>query len=198
MNGSDIFDRLNDIPGVRWDGPLAHDPAAVDALRRSVQRIDGGWAYTVGGDVSWTSQSPASRRAGDMVGPGGSVRPLPGTVLAVLAEVVQLPGSPRDYYYAIATAVEVLNEAVVDDPRLYDDIHRLVMVQLDLVRARPDTVVQAEYGDTTPVRNPTADLWVDTCTCEGAFDEALAAATVMVALGSDDHRIHDLRQWATR
>ena len=92
----------------------------------------------------------------------------------------------------------MLNQAVVDDPRLYDDIHRLAMAQLDLVRARPDTVVQAEYGDTTPVRNPTADLWVDTCTREGAFDEALAAATVMVALGSDDHRIDDLRQWATR
>lgn len=144
------FVRFGDIPGVDWTCPSTVDRTRLKGhdARPQDKDWDSGW-------VSWPIlyERDSDRGVGidvddlDREGSSGSSPASqypqftgPRTVdeqLQHLAEALELPGFPADYFHLLSEAAGYLHKIRRREPRAIEDCERLCLIALDLLRACP-------------------------------------------------------------
>ncbi len=177
----DWFERLGDVPGVDY-APL------VQVDRRRLPGVnDRPQVHGRGADryLAWpfrdgtTSQSPASEHAGRQERGNESVD----DVLRHLAEVLELPGAPGDYHFAIQHALEALWNGRRGHPEVFEILEQLAWLNIRLARARPDAVSHEREGDVEFYWMRAFPLLATLSEREGAWREALDVMNQWAELG---------------
>jgi hypothetical protein len=170
------FRRFADIPGVRYQTPPVLD---LSRLKRrnavpTVHRFEGlepslFWETSNGG----TSQAPAGEHAlGDFRGVS-----LTG-VRENIAEVLELPGQPSDYHFALQSTTGELYGRRRDDPTVLDDVERLCLLDLQLIESCPFAVMWEREGQMTYFQVSAFSRLLRMYLTEGRVAEAVAVADI--------------------
>jgi hypothetical protein len=170
------FRRFADIPGVRYQTPPALD---LSRLKRrnavpTVHRFEGlepslFWETSNGE----TSQAPAGEHAlGDFR--GVSIAGLRKNI----AEVLELPGEPSDYHFALQSTAGELYGRRRDDPTVLDDVERLCLLDLQLVESCPFAVTWEHEGQTSYFQVSAFSRLLRMYLTEGRVAEAVAVADI--------------------
>jgi hypothetical protein len=139
------FSRFADIPGIRYATPAGLD---LSKLRRrdavpEINRFDGSaslwWETRDGG----STRSPAGDHAlGDLRGESVD------RIRSNLAEILELPGEPSDYHFALQSAAEALYSRRRQDAFVLDEVEGLLLLDLQLIQAIPATITYDRDGQT--------------------------------------------------
>ena len=168
------YRRLADVPGVGY-------APAVGVNRKKLKGNDlvpEVRAFSLDGkkheSLSWAgggSQSPAKEHT--------AASPRETSVAAALkhlAEVLELPGEPADYHFALQGCVESLHRQRRDDPAVYAEIERLCWLNIRLLEACPSAVEFENGGETRYFRILAFAYLVGLYSQEGFLKEALEVA----------------------
>ena len=176
------FRRFADIPGVRYTTPLELDLTrlegrdAVPDGNRFGTSVYLWWATADGG----TSQSPASEHA------SYEIRAATVTQIRThIAEVLELPGEPKDYHYALQGTANELYARRRADSTTIDDAHRLFLLDLQLIQAEP-AAVASEREDQPFYSIPGLSLLLRLYLTEGRVADAAAIADIAERFGAGD------------
>jgi hypothetical protein len=168
------YRRLADVPGV------GHAPA-VSVNRKKLKGNDlvpEVRVFSLDGkkheSLSWAggeSQSPAKEHT------AASPRETSAAAaLKHLAEVLELPGEPADYHFALQGCVESLHRQRRDDPAVYAEMERLCLLNIRLLEACPSAVEFENGGETRYFRILAFAYLVGLYSQEGFLKEALEVA----------------------
>lgn len=143
------FPRFGDIPGIKWNSQEV-DRARLPGHDARPQPSEWGdesnwWPSLEGGEEASTTATPAQQ----YVGGDWSEAKTVGDVLHRLAEALELPGNPSDYHFLIAGAQERLWKLRLAEPRALGEIERLCLLDIELVRARPEIIAPYREGEPT-------------------------------------------------
>lgn len=177
------FPRFGDIPGISYTTPPWIDRSLLPGAntRPEVQRFRDGegkpfeslsWTGGEGSESISTSQAPASQHA-DASSSGEADQ-----LLRRLAEVLELPGEPSDYHFAIQNVVDALWAMSSESPAVLNDIERLVWDDIALAQAVSDAVSTVRDGVRQWYRITGVARLVGMYEREGAWREALEVARI--------------------
>ncbi len=175
--------RFGDIPGISYTTPPWIDRSRLPGAntRPKVQRFQDGegkpfeslsWTGREGSESVSTSQAPARQHA-DASSSGDADQ-----LLRRLAEVLELPGKPSDYHFAIQNAVDALWTMSSENPTVLNDIERLVWDDIALAQAVPDAVSTVLDGVRQWYRITGLARLVGMYEREGAWREALEVTRI--------------------
>ena len=178
--------RFGDIPGVNYTTPPSIDPTKLKGAgaRPTVDRfkdLDGKTVETLSWDTPGgsTSASPAHELT---FGVELKKKTTP-KLLQYLYELLELPGEPSDYHFAIQNVIEELWRRRRDDPGVLGDIESLSWLNINFIQAQPATVTN-EYSDEPSFYAVRAFArLVSLYEREGAWRDALAVAELGVRYG---------------
>lgn len=176
------FARFGDIPGVTYQTPAGIDRSKLPGAtaRPEVIRfqVDGklaeGLSWPGRGRTISTSQAPASQHADINTDRTVSAE----KVMKRLAEVLELPGEPSDYHFAIQHTVEHLWFKARSSPALLSDLERLVWHDIELARAVPAAFYIDRDGGRQWFRITGLARLIRMYEREGAWHEALDVARI--------------------
>ncbi len=187
------FGRFADIPGISYATPDGINRSKLKGASDRPEVISYGEGQEA---LSWrssggsTSSSPAQSRASDSDMSAKSPAPL----VRHLYETLELPGQPRDYHFAIQSVVDELWKRRRQDPGVFTLVERLAWLDVDLVRARPDTVTN-EHGDTPRFYRVTSfDRLITLYEREGAVQEALQVAEIAARFDQQEPKRDELAE----
>ena len=170
------FRRFADIPGVQYQASPTLDLSRLkrrDAVP-GVYRFEGlepslFWEIQDGS----TSQAPAAEHSlGDFRG---------ATVEGVrknLAEVLELPGEPSDYHFALQSTAAHLYSRRRDDPTVLDDVERLCLLDLQLIESCPSAITWDHEGHRSYYQVIAFSRLLRMYLTEGRISEAAAVADI--------------------
>jgi len=182
------FERFGAIPGVKYSAPAGIDRSKVPRAQER-PRVD---RYNFDGEVHeslrWetpsgsSSASPAHERA------FGSDQKEFSTVelLQFVRETLELPGEPSDYHFAIQGAADELWRRRRSDPSVYAHVEFLGRLDLQLIRARPQTIAYDRDGETAYYQVSAFARLTTLYEREGAFQDALEIAQEAATRGQGD------------
>jgi hypothetical protein len=175
------FHRFADIPGVQYATPGGLD---VSKLKRrnavpEVDRFEGGtslwWETRDGG----TSESPASEHLLDETRRASVDR-----IRRNLAEVLELPGEPSDYHFAIQNVAGELYNRRRQDPSVLDDVEQMFLLDLQLIQALPATITYDRDGEITYYSVSAFDRLLRMYLAEGRVSDAAWVESVAERFGN--------------
>jgi len=186
--------RLEDMPGVNYNPPPGLD---VSRLRyRDHEPQVGSSSYDGSAildwperDGEWSSASPASDHGDALYEEDVDA----GEILRLLAECLELPGTPSDYHFLIVGAAEKLAGLAVREPRLLAEVERLCLLDLRLVQARED-IIRAPDRPEGWLHVRSFDALIRMYEQAGFLPEALEVALIAERYGQDGGRGEDLRR----
>lgn len=173
------FPRFGDIPGISWSSDIDRTRLPGYDARPQPSSWDSGssWWPEIGGERdAITSATPAQQyRRGDFAEAKGVA-----DVLGQLTEALELPGNPSDYHFLIAAAQERLWKFRFEEPKALREIERLCLLDIELVRVRPEII--APYSEGEPTLHMTVfDSLLRLYLREGYLEEAEALAEQAVS-----------------
>lgn len=147
--GTQWYARFGDIPGVNYVTPPGIDRTKLKAAgaRPSVSRFQDQDGTTVE-TLSWdTPGGPTSASPAHELTFGVELKKkTTAKLLLYLYELLELPGEPSDYHFAIQNVIEELWRRRRDDPGVLADIESLSWLNIQFIQAHPATV-KDEYSD---------------------------------------------------
>ncbi len=161
------FPRLAAVPGVGYAPPAELD---LTKLRRRNARPEVSRYPDLPPTLWWgdTTESPASAHVLDDARKATTAR-----VLRNLAEVLELPGEPADYHFAIQGVVSQLRSRAGEGPHVFAELERLCWLDLQLIQACPDVVIYDHPDDGPQHAHVTAfKTLLDLYLTEGALGHA--------------------------
>jgi hypothetical protein len=117
-----------------------------------------------------TSQSPANQHSEGLADTG--------RIVVTLAEVLELPGEPGDYHFAIQQTVGVLRSNAAGDLGALNLVETLCWYDIHLAYAAPDALSVIRDGARQWYRLTTLATLVGLYEREGALREALQVASI--------------------
>jgi hypothetical protein len=140
------FRRFADIPGVYYQPPSNLDFSRIKERNATptVQRYGDlepslWWKTPDGG----TSESPASAHARALQ----DVRDITADVIRTnLAEVLELPGEPSDYHFALQSAADGLHKRRREHLSVLGEVEQLYLLDLQLIQSCPLAVTYEQDG----------------------------------------------------
>jgi hypothetical protein len=177
MDESRWYARIRNIPGVRYEPSIAVDPASLPKhnVKPKVYTFD--FDGEKRKSLSWetpdgsTSQSPAS----EWMSVEGR-KETPETVIQRVYEALELPGTAFDYHFALLHAYDDLAGRARRAPALLAEVERLCLLDVMLLEAVPDVVLNFGGRDLPPLRAPSFARLIDLYERNGFLDDALAIA----------------------
>lgn len=140
------FQRFGDIPGISYVAPADVDWSALPrrGAAPEVRTYDDGvtlWWRTSGGG---TTRSPAADRS------LSDFRDATVSQIKInVAESLELPGEPADYHFILQGGAGELYARRRSNPAAIGDAHGLYLLDLQLLRALPDTIAFTREGGTS-------------------------------------------------
>lgn len=132
------FPRFADIPGVTYAPSTQIDPSSLPGRgqRPEISRYSG-----IAPSLRWgnTSASPAKQFT-----PWNPPIESTEQLLVRIAQVLELPGEPSDYHFAIQSTAGALRSRTARAPALFDELERLCWLDLQLIQAVPEAVSVGE------------------------------------------------------
>jgi hypothetical protein len=176
------FPRFAAISGVRYETPAgANGPGARSRYpqRPEIHR----WSTELPPSLWWgdTSASPAKQHAFE-----DSARASSGEILANLAEVLELPGEPTDYHFAIQNAAETVWSQRRKGLGAFATVERLCWLDLQLIQAVPSTVRFESAGEERFYQILAFDRLLEMYLREGLLAEAKQVADIASRFGAGD------------
>lgn len=172
------FPRLAAVPGVDYAPPAELD---VSKLRRRTARPEISRYSDLPLTLWWgdTTESPASAHVLADARKATTAR-----VLRNLAEVLELPGEPADYHFAIQGVVSQLRSRGGEGPRVFAELERLCWLDLQLIQAFPEAVTYDDPDDGPQHAHVTAfKTLLDLYLTEGALGDAARVLIIAERFG---------------
>ncbi len=110
--------------------------------------------------------------------PGGSAQGMSqrAELLEHCYEALELPGVPSDYHFIIQGCAGALWSRRRREPQALEDVERLCWLDIQLIEARPETIVYQHEDDPSFYRVLTFAILIDLYEREGCLREALEVA----------------------
>lgn len=192
------YERLADIPGVNYSGNpsvqrkklpyynLKPEIHRSDFSRRPLEYLS--WHYR---DSTSSSASPAKSWESQ---PQPADAP-PQAILQRLYEVLELPGEPADYHFAIQGCFERLWSLRREHPWVVNEIEKLCWLDIRLLEALPDTLrYQQTDGTFFFARSIAFERLIQMYERNGYLAEALDVARRATRFHADDTILKPLRE----
>jgi len=191
------FQRLADIPGVNYPGSPGVQRTRLPGhnLKPDLHQADFGgrrheylsWEYR---DGTSSSASPAKNWETQ---PQPADAP-PQAILQHLSEVLDLPGEPSDYHFAIQGCFERLWSLRREHPWVMNEIEKLCWLDIRLLEALPDTLRhQQSDGTFFYARSIAFERLIQIYERNGYLAEALDVAQRAIRFHADDTILKPLR-----
>ncbi|SNR86041.1 hypothetical protein [Blastococcus mobilis] len=161
------FARLAAVPGISYATPAELD---VTKLRRRNASPEISRYPDLPPTLWWgdTTESPASAHV-----LADSRKATTARVLRNLAEVLELPGEPADYHFAIQGVVSQMRSRGGEGPHVFAELERLCWLDLQLIQACPEVVIYDHPEDGQQYAHVTAfKTLLDLYLTEGALGDA--------------------------
>lgn len=167
------YPRFAAIPGVAYATPVGLTPSTLPGYgqKPKIHRFDG-----MDPSLQWgnTSASPARQHE-----TGTDARTLPTErLLSHLAEVLELPGEPSDYHFAIQGVAGLLRRRTAGTPALYSELERLCWLDIQLIQAAPASVAIDSFTETQYVHIMTIEWLLQLYLNEGQLTDAVRVAGI--------------------
>jgi hypothetical protein len=142
-----------------------------------------------------SSASPASHWNGQLLEANAS----PQAILQHLYEVLELPGTPSDYHFAIQGCFERLWQHRRDHPWVLKEIERLCWLDIRLVEAMPDILqFHQQDGSVAYARSIAFERLIRIYERNGYLAEALDVAQRATRFHADDSILKPLQERLAR
>lgn len=167
------YPRFSSIPGVVYETPAGVVPSRLPGYgqKPKIHRFAG-----MEPSLQWgnTSASPAMQRES-----GAEARRLSTEGLLIhLAEILELPGEPSDYHFAIQGVAGQLRSRTAASAALFGELERLCWLDVKLIQAAPAAVSIDAVADRQFVHIMTFDWLLQLYLNEGRLADAVQVADI--------------------
>lgn len=191
------FQRLADIPGVNYPGSPGVQRTRLPGhnLKPELHRSDfGGRRHEY---LSWEHRDGTSSSASPAKNWETQPQPAdasPQAILHHLSEVLELPGEPSDYHFAMQGCFERLWSLRREHPWVVNEIEKLCWLDIRLLEALPDTLRhQQTDGTFFYARSIAFERLIQMYERNGYLAEALDVAQRATRFHADDTILKPLR-----
>jgi hypothetical protein len=190
----DWFRRLAEIPGIEYEGMSALDRGRLKGhdATPTVHAHDKRDNVPGPAEVLWWargSASPVHERA--FSDKGAMTTP---ELLRNVAEALELPGEPNDYYWAVQSTVAALWSRRRAEPDVLDEIERLCWLGIRLIQTRPDAITDKYRPEGGYYGVPGFQMLITLYEREGALREALQVAELAERFDQLAEKATELRE----
>jgi hypothetical protein len=165
------FPRLADVPGVGYSSLLDRTKLAGHDAVPEVLTFEN-WQ-----SLSWRQEhGSGSASPAKLHGLGETKDASTASLVLNLTEALELPGIPSDYHFLIQGCVEGLWTKRREEPEVYEIIEKLSWLDIRLIEARPNCVMDMYSEEATFFRVLAFQRLIDLYEGEGFLHEALDVA----------------------